>query len=343
LLTDIGITINGGHVGSYNMTTFQDNRQQAIRRTVIAFSSLFKDIPFLKYENGVELERIKVPIIYSNKEKYVKRLDGDPGEIDKKIQLTLPRIEYGLLSYQYDESRKLNLYNKNIGCNSLGNWYVNSPVPYNFNFELTLYTRNIEDANQILEYILPYFTPDYTVKVIMVPEAGVSNNVPVSLLNANMDEDSTGTFDSPVRSVFRTLNFVARSYIYPPARSVKPILQAETNIYVISAKKTFGLVSGNGVFTIGETVYQGETYDSATAKGTIEYFNTATVNAVSITVQGGTFRANGHIKNVFNTADYIITAEQSNLALSSVITPVPNTYPVVGTYDYNIVIHDYTQ
>lgn len=318
-----------------------DNRLHAIRKTVVAFASLFKDIPFIKYENGVELERIKVPIVYSNKEKYVKRLDGDPGEIDKKIQLVLPRIEYGLLNYQYDAARKLNRFNKLIGCSAPGTTYVNSPVPYIFNFELTLYTRNIEDANQIVEYILPYFTPDYTVRVNMVPMAGITNNVPISFIGESQEEDSTGVFDSPVRSVFRTLNFAARSYIYPTPVTSKPILQAETYIYVPSSRKSYTLLSGNGSFTVGETVYQGESFDTAYAKGTVDYFS-ANANTISITLHGGIFKGNTTIKNLYNTANFIISPEHSELALSSVITPVPNTYPPLLPYDYNIVIHDYT-
>ena len=143
-------------------------RLQSIRKTTIAFASLFKDIPLIKYdEQGNESERIIVPIIYGDKEKYVKRLDI----AHEKVQITLPRIEYGLTSMVYDVDRKLNSANKLMGCAATGNVYINSPIPYNFNLELVIYTRNIEDANQIMEFILSHFTPDYNIKIVMVPEA----------------------------------------------------------------------------------------------------------------------------------------------------------------------------
>ena len=133
--------------------TALDTRLEPIRKTTVAFANLFKDIPFIKYDNitGEEIDRIKVPIIYGDKEKYTKRLDVASNE---KVQITLPRLEYGLINMVYDASRKMNQANKIVGCSASGSAYVNSPMPYNFNFELVLYTRNIEDANQIMEYIV---------------------------------------------------------------------------------------------------------------------------------------------------------------------------------------------
>lgn len=205
-----------------------DSRLQAIRKTTVAFASLFKDIPFIKYDQttGNEIERIKVPIIYGNKEKYVKRLDI-PNE---KVQITLPRIEYGLINMLYDPSRRTNQANKIVGCSSNKKAYINSPLPYNFNFEIVIYTRNIEDANQIMEYILPFFYPDYNLKLNFVPEVGIIKNVPITYNGESEEEDSTGYFDSPIRSVFRTLNFLARSYIFQSPKYMVPILQSE--IYI---------------------------------------------------------------------------------------------------------------
>lgn len=316
------------------------DRLQAIRKTVTTFASLFKDIPFIRYnDQGVEIERIKVPIVYGNKEKYIKRLEV----IDEKIQITLPRIEYGLINIQYDPSRRTNQANKMIGCSSTGSVYVNSPTPYNFNFELVLYTRNIEDANQILEYILPFFYPDYNIKINFVPEAGMVKNVPFTFQGESQDEDSTGGFDTPVRSVFRTLNFVGRSYIFPPTRSVVPILQAETNIYIPSVRQDFYISNGSGTFITGEYVFQGNSFERATAKAVVEKFNANTGLLQLIEIKG-TFKSNTKIYNTLKNTSYTIdTVPNPNLALSSVITPIPNTYPVIGPYDYNIVINDYTE
>jgi hypothetical protein len=314
-------------------------RLQSIRKTTIAFASLFKDIPFIKYDaQGNEVERIIVPIIYGDKEKYVKRLDIE----HEKVQITLPRIEYGLTNMEYDVSRKLNSANKLMGCAGTGDVYVNSPIPYNFNLELVLYTRNIEDANQIMEYILSHFTPDYNLKIVMVPEAGIIKNIPITFNGDSEEEDSTGSYDSPVRSVFRTLTFTARSYIFQPPQEYKPILQANSFIYIPSAIANYQLTTGNGNFTLGESVYQGYSYDRSTARGSVVGWN---ANNEILTLENvtGNFVANSIITNLTGSAQYIIGELPNNgLAYDTGVTPLPNTYPVVGPYTVNQTNLDYT-
>jgi hypothetical protein len=320
-----------------------DNRAFAIRKTTVAFASLFKDIPLIKYNHlGIETERVKIPIIYSNKEKYVKRLEGDPGEIDKKVQITLPRIEYGLLGIQYDLSRKTNQANKIVGCGSNSTVYVNSPAPYNFMFELTLYTRNMEETNQIMEYILPYFTPDYNIKINMVPQAGISKNVPITLNGVVDEQDSTGIFDSAVRSIFRTLSFTARSFIFGAPNYYKPILEATTNIIMLNNKHRFFLSAANtGKFAIGESVFQGVVYDRATAIGTVDSWD-YTNKILSVTPTKGIFVANTTIQNILGTAIYtLVTMDADKLSSKTVIIPTPNTYPVVGAWTANAITTQY--
>ena len=314
-------------------------RLQSIRKTTIAFASLFKDIPLIKYDDqGNESERIIVPIIYGDKEKYVKRLDISR----EKVQITLPRIEYGLTSMVYDVDRKLNSANKLMGCAAAGDVYVNSPIPYNFNLELVLYTRNIEDANQIMEYILSHFTPDYNIKIVMVPEAGIVKTIPITYNGESEEEDSTGSFDSPVRSVFRTLTFTARSFIYQPPLEYKPILQANTFVYIPSPINSYVLTDGTGYFTEGESVFQGYSYDRASAKGTVVTWN---ANNLILTLDNisGTFVANSIITNLTGSAEYIIIeTPNKGLAYDTGVAPTPNTFPVVGPYTVTQTNLDYT-
>lgn len=314
-------------------------RLQSIRKTTLAFASLFKDIPYVKFdEMGNEVERLVVPIIYGDKEKYVKRLDIE----HEKVQITLPRIEYGLTSMVYDPERKMNAANMMMGCAAAGDMYVNSPLPYNFNFELVLYTRNVEDANQIMEFILSHFMPDYNMRIVMVPEAGIVKTIPVTFNGESEEEDSTGSYDSPVRSVFRTLTFTARSFIFQPPLEYKPILQANTYVFIPSPVENYILSDGTGYFLEGDGVYQGPSYNRATARATVISWNDA---RLILTVDNvvGTFVANSTITNVTGTAEYII-AETPNKGLiyDTGVRPVPNTYPVVGPYDVLQTNLDYT-
>ena len=321
-----------------------DTRLQSIRKTTLAFASLFTDIPFVTYDqNGKEVERRKVPITYGNKEKYVKRIEASPGEINEKVQITLPRLEYGLVNMDYDKDRKVNLANKIVGCSSDAHAYVKAPMPYNFNFEVVLYTRTIEDANQILEYILPFFMPDYNIKINMVADVGIVRNIPITFSGESEDEDSTGSFDSPVRSVFRTLNFVARSYIYQTPSYYKPILEAITNINIPPSTQDYLLANGSGNFMIGDKVYQGQAYDRASAIGVVDVWNTSS-NTLQISTLSGVFVSNTRIYNLRRSAEYnVYRTPSSTLAYSTDITPVPNTYPVIGSYDLDIQIIDNTE
>ena len=286
------------------MTLATNMRALSIRKTTVAFASLFKDINLIRYnEYGIEVERVKVPIVYSNKEKYVKRMEGDPGEIDKKVQITLPRIEYGLLGIQYDLSRKTNQANKLRGCAyKTSSGFVNSPMPYNYNFELTIYTRNIEDANQIIEYIAPFFSPDYNIKLNMLSEIGILKNIPITFNGVVDEQDSTGVFDSQVRSVFRTLSFTARSFIFGTPIIAKQIYQSEGNISPILNDGTFS----NSIYS-----------QIIVKPNTINITSNSTITTVNLS----TFKANTLInKNNVTVNTYsIIVNELTNVQANTLI------------------------
>ena len=132
-----------------------------IRKLTVAFGDLFNNITLVRYNQDLtEQERFLVPIAYASKEMYVMRLQGDP-DLDKKVRITLPAMSYILNGITYDSSRKLNTNHRNFATTATGGIISQyNPVPYDFDFSLFLYVRNIEDGNQIIEHILPFFTPD---------------------------------------------------------------------------------------------------------------------------------------------------------------------------------------
>ena len=128
-----------------------------IRKLVVGFGNLFNSITLVRYNpDGSEAERFIVPIAYAAKEHYVQRLEADYN-LDKKVQMTLPRLSFEMTSLRYDASRKrnTNLKNYNQGNNGVVEQY--NPVPYDLDFNLYLYVRNIEDGTQVIEHIIPYF------------------------------------------------------------------------------------------------------------------------------------------------------------------------------------------
>jgi len=204
-----------------------------IRKITLTFGGLFNNITMVRYNlDETEQERLIVPIAYGTKELYVSRLEGDP-DLDKQVQITLPRFSYILNDISYDSSRKLNTNVRTFTRTSTG--AVSSqynPVPYDLNYTLYLYVRNIEDGTQLIEHILPYFTPDYTIKVDLIEEMGVTKEIPLILKSVSNDITYEGNRESETRYVIWTLNFTAKAYIYgKTAGNVGLIRNSIANIY----------------------------------------------------------------------------------------------------------------
>lgn len=169
-------------------------------------------------------------------------------------------------------------------------FYQFNPVPYDFDFTLSLYTRNIEDGNQILEQIIPYFTPDYTIRVNMVPEMNLIRNIPIILSNISPAIESNGLFNSETRSVYWGLGFTVKGYIFGAAKEAQPIKHVEVNINHKNASQLeFTPSSGNFVFD--EAVYQGISKDQATVFAKVVSWD-ATKNTLIVDQQYGSFIVN---------------------------------------------------
>jgi hypothetical protein len=195
----------------------------SIRKLVVAFGSLFNEIYISRKEaDGTEQKKIKVPISYGPKEKFVRKIkeldEADPAR--KSFENILPRMSFEISSMVYDTNRKLNSHNKvysvrdeNDGTIS----YAYSEVPYNIEFTLNIMNRNIDDGYQIIEQILPYFTPDFTISMNFT-ELDRKMDVPVILSSVNSVEDYEGDLNER-RLITHSLIFQTKSYIFGPIRT----------------------------------------------------------------------------------------------------------------------------
>jgi hypothetical protein len=281
-----------------------------IRKVVIAFGDLFNGIKLSRYDsNGVEQENFLVPIVYGGKEKYVSRLEGDP-DLDKKVQITLPIMSFEMTNMSYDAGRKLNT-NKKITSYSGDtdtSLAVYNPVPFDFDFSLVAYVRNIEDGAQLMEKILPYFTPDYTVNVNLIPEMGIVKQLPVILKSVSNENDYEGDYNSKIRSVIWTLNFTVKGYLYGPVVEPKIAKTTITNIYDDRSMFYNGTtavmnVGGLGIYQTGETVYQGYAYDMATATAKVSSWYPDT-KRLQLTGLNGHFVTGTPIKGLTTNANW---------------------------------------
>ena len=209
---------------------------ESLRKCIIAFGSLFNDIYISRRNSaGTEVQSMKVPLAYGPKQKFMVRLDADPN-LDQKVAITLPRIGFEIAGLDYDPSRKLNriMKRKKVSADAdkklqqMSTQY--SPVPYNLNFEMFVMTKNSDDGIQIVEQILPFFQPEYTVTINEVPEMDVVRDVPIVLNSIGYEDTYTGSFTER-RAIIYTFNFVAKAYVYGPVTTAKPITKAEVSAY----------------------------------------------------------------------------------------------------------------
>jgi len=183
-----------------------------LRKTIIAFGHLFSNIKIERQSKDGEqtvMQVITVPLAYAPKEKWIVRIDSDP-ELTTHTYTTLPRLSFEITGYTYDSTRKVNRMNK-IGCqkdDASRNW-MNSPAPYNVDISLYVLTKTQEDAMQIIEQILPTFTPEYTLAINAVPEMNVVQDVPIILNSITVQDDYDGDFQTR-RFVTHTLNFTLK-------------------------------------------------------------------------------------------------------------------------------------
>ena len=207
-----------------------------IRKYVIVFGTIFNNI-WITRDNasGESIQSLKVPLSYGPKEKFLARLDGNPG-LDNKVSVVLPRISFEIVSFAYDSERKLNTTNKfyrqptNNGTDDrIAYQYM--PVPYNITFQMSIMVKNAEDGTRIIEQILPFFTPEWTASVNLVPEIGGTFDIPIILNDVNVTDSYEGAFTER-RAIIWDLTFTLKGYIFGPTKKSGLIKFATVNTRV---------------------------------------------------------------------------------------------------------------
>jgi hypothetical protein len=208
-----------------------------LRKTVIAFGSLFDGLYVVRNQDGNNI-KIKVPIVYSGKEKFIQRYKDTLNKENKDnvvLQTILPRMGFEMGEISYDASRKKPSVNKRIIESQLETYKLNYiEVPYNVNFNLTAYVRYMDDGLQIAEQILPYFTPDFTVaiKQEVSGESGEKMNIPFVLNSVEIQNDYEGSMEGSSRMIMWNFEFTARINLFGPSNNTGIIRSVNAN-YII--------------------------------------------------------------------------------------------------------------
>lgn len=188
---------------------------EIIRKTIISFGTLFNQIHIRhKDSDGNNISQIRVPLTYAPIQKFLARIQQQP-ELNKPIQITLPRMSFEMVSIQYDATRKSGITQTFKVCDGGDIKKVFMPVPYNIGFELSILSKLNDDALQIIEQILPYFQPAFNITVDLVDAIGEKRDIPITLDSINFQDDYEGDF-STRRALIYTLRFTAKTYLFGP-------------------------------------------------------------------------------------------------------------------------------
>tara|TARA_B100000902_G_scaffold111005_1_gene112387 strand:- start:891 stop:1733 length:843 start_codon:yes stop_codon:yes gene_type:complete len=188
---------------------------EIIRKTVVAFGTLFNDVYIRHHDSaGKDIGELKVPISYGPRQKFLARIQQQP-ELNKAVQVTLPRMSFEMNSITYDPSRKSGITQtfKTIDGGKIKKVFM--PVPYNLGFELNVLTKLQDDSLQIVEQILPFFQPGFTLTIDLADQIGEKRDVPMVLEDISFTDDYEGNFETR-RALIYTLRFTAKTYMFGP-------------------------------------------------------------------------------------------------------------------------------
>ena len=195
---------------------------ETIRKIIVAFGTTFNNVQLVRKDNSGNItQSMKVPLAYGPKEKFLVRLRAD-ADLSSKVAITLPRIGFEIQNLAYDGTRKLSRVQKfkkvNTGNNTRTLDTQFMPVPYNLDIVLYVLAKQSDDALQIVEQILPYFQPDYTITVNDMADMGIKRDVPIILNSISYEDNYEGDFDQR-RALIYTMNFTCKFYLYGPVTS----------------------------------------------------------------------------------------------------------------------------
>lgn len=188
---------------------------QIIRKTIIAFGTLFNDIHIKhKDSNNDVISDMKVPLAYGPIQKFLARLEQQ-SNLNKPIQITLPRMSFEMVSISYDPTRKSGITQTFKASDGQNLKQVYLPVPYNIGFELKLLAKVNDDALQVVEQILPFFQPAFTLTIDLIDSIGEKRDIPIVLDNVSFEDDYEGDF-STRRALIYTFSFTAKTNLFGP-------------------------------------------------------------------------------------------------------------------------------
>jgi len=221
---------------------------EIFRKTIIGFGTLFNDISIKHTDSDGNAQVQKVPLAYGPIQKFLARLEQSP-DLNKRTQITLPRMSFEFVGLTYDPARKVTTTQQftvkdNTTGKNTNKAYM--PVPYSMQFELGIMCKLNDDALQIVEQILPYFQPNYTVTIDLVESIGEKKDIPITLENVGFEDNYEGDYTSR-RVLLYTLNFTAKTYLFGPVPVAPKDLIKKVTIGITPGERSAAYGSGRQI------------------------------------------------------------------------------------------------
>lgn len=194
---------------------------EKIRKCVALFGRMFNNLYVLRKDgSGNVISQVKVPLSYAPKRKFLDRIrENEDLTDDTKVALKLPRMSFEITNFAYDQARQLTKVNsfKNVGTAPSVRQKFFPPVPYVVNFQLNIYAKTQDEALQVVEQILPYFNPQYTVTVLPFPDdyPDFKEDIPIIIQGLSFQDDFEGTLETR-RTIIYQLDFEMKISFHGP-------------------------------------------------------------------------------------------------------------------------------
>ena len=266
-----------------------------VRKSVAVFGTLFNNISVIRKDgSGGILNQIKVPLAYGPKQKFLARLNENLSE--QGMALKLPRMAFEITSIDIDLNQKQNKRNKitNPGTDNLTRDKIDFQVPYNIGMELTIMANSQDDGLQIMEQILPFFQPDYTVSIKPIDGwTDFKQDVPVVLNSVAINDDYEADFLTR-RVLTYTLGFTMKMTFYS-AKGTQNVIKEIDIDYSDLDNKTLILADQN-IQVDPSTAVQSDTEVTGTPGTgqyrivtTIDFINQPQTPTLELQTDAGTF------------------------------------------------------
>lgn len=275
-----------------------------IKKYIVAFGSLFNDIHVIRTDkNGIMVKDIKVPITFADKSKVAYQINSIHSRANEEYPIgsILPRISYNLNnSIEYDSARALNPLlqrAKTIRGGYSSDSDISVGRPFNFSFQLSIWTKYLDDMFQIIEQVLTFFHPDYHVTIKEIPELNIETSIPIVFQSCSPNIENE--FEEQGQRVIKfDIDFVMKGWLYPPIKSNDIINNIQFNFlnnsennnlvstvrnefdeeinkyysavienidpYFSSVENNENMMMGNNIPSIISTFYDKEFYDNLT-------------------------------------------------------------------------------